>query len=152
MSKTAATLLVGLLALAEGRSNDMDYLREADREDMMDMIEPEMLDRIAQRLYAEDEEHMSAYDRLLDDKRKKMDYLNNIRPDLIPENREHHQERHHEAEEADRHHNDHVQDRDGGQTNEIGDLLKRTDRTHEKLARQKAKNEEDKHYALMEKE
>ena len=47
MSKTAATLLVGLLALAEGQSNDMDYLREANREDMLDQIEPEMLDRIA---------------------------------------------------------------------------------------------------------
>jgi hypothetical protein len=55
MSKQAATLLVGLLALAEGRSNDMNYLREADREDMLNEISPEMLDRIAYRLYAEDE-------------------------------------------------------------------------------------------------
>ena len=89
MSKTAATsLLVGLLAIAEGRSNDMAYLNElANREDMLDQVEPQMLDRIAQRLYADSEENMSAYDRLLNDKRKKMDYLNNIRPDLIP-NRE----------------------------------------------------------------
>ena len=55
MSKQAATMLVGLLALAEGRSNDMNYLREANREDMMDQIDPVLLDRIAQRLYAEDE-------------------------------------------------------------------------------------------------
>ena len=83
MSKQAATLLVGLLALAEGRSDEFNMLREADREDVFDEVHPELLDRIAHRLYAEDEEHLSAYERLLkDDKRKKMDYLNGIRPDL----------------------------------------------------------------------
>lgn len=88
-------MLVGLLALAEGRSDDREMLREADREDVLHAIEPEMLDRIAYRLYAEDEEHLSAYERLLkDDKRKKMDYLNNIRPDLVD-----HQPRHSEAPE-----------------------------------------------------
>jgi len=100
MSKQAATLLMGLLALAEGRSNDMNYLSEANREDVLDEISPEMLDRIAYRLYAEEEEHLSAYERLLkDDKRRKMDYLNNIRPDLLPQERE-------EREPA-RHHEDH---------------------------------------------
>ena len=80
MSKQAATLLVGLLALAEGRSDDRNMLREADREDVLREVDPEMLDRIAHRLYAEDEEHLSAYERLLkDDKRKKIDYLNNKR-------------------------------------------------------------------------
>ena len=54
MSKLSATLLVGLLALAEGRSDDVNYLREADREDVLNEISPEMLDKIAYRLYAED--------------------------------------------------------------------------------------------------
>ena len=106
MSKQAATLLVGLLALAEGRSNDMNYLREADREDMLNEISPEMLDKIAYRLYAEDVEHLSAYERLIkDDKRRKMDYLNNIRPDLaVPEHRE---RLHEEGKVPTSHHNDH---------------------------------------------
>jgi hypothetical protein len=42
------------LALAEGRSDDTNYLREADREDVLNEISPEMLDKIAYRLYAED--------------------------------------------------------------------------------------------------
>lgn len=85
-------MLVGLLALAEGRSDDRTMLREADREDVLREVEPEMLDRIAHRLYADDEEHLSAYERLLkDDKRKKMDYLNNIKPELAkPFHEEHH--------------------------------------------------------------
>ena len=127
MSKQAATLLMGLLALAEGRSNDMNYLSEANREDVLDEISPEMLDRIAYRLYAEEEEHLSAYERLLkDDKRRKMDYLNNIRPDLLPQERE-------EREPA-RHHEDHVQEH-RNDLDRMDDVLRRTDRTHEKLAR-----------------
>ena len=98
MSKTAATLLVGLLALAEGRSNNMNYLRDADDEDVLEQLHPDVLDRIAHRLYADDEEHLSAYERLLkDDKRRKMEYLNNIRPDVLPER---HQDRHYEEEPA----------------------------------------------------
>ena len=88
-------MLVGLLSLAEGRSDDINMLREADREDVLREIDPEMLDRIAHRLYAEDEENLSAYERLLkDDKRRKMDYLNNIKPDLAQplHAEEHHRE------------------------------------------------------------
>ena len=77
-------MIVGLLAFAEGRSDDRDMLREANRDDVLREVEPEMLDRIAYRLYAADDENLSAYERLLkDDKRKKMDYLNNVRPDLV---------------------------------------------------------------------
>ena len=48
-----ATLIVGLLALAEGRSEDRDMLHEANnREDVLEMVSPEMLDKIAHRLYA----------------------------------------------------------------------------------------------------
>ena len=80
-------MIVGLLAFAEGRSDDREMLREANREDVLHEIEPEMLDRIAYRLYAVDSEYLSAYERLLkDDKRKKMEYLNNIRPDVVPQN------------------------------------------------------------------
>ena len=83
MSKQVATLLVGLLAMAEGRTNDRTMLNEANREDVLNEIDHEMLDKIAQRLYAEEPENLSAYERLVkDDKRKKMEYLNNIRPDL----------------------------------------------------------------------
>ena len=83
MSKQAATLLLGLLAMAEGRSDDRNMLREADREDVLHQVETQTLDRIAHRLYADDHEQLSAYERLLkDDKRKKMDYLNNIKPEL----------------------------------------------------------------------
>ena len=92
MSSKVATLIVGLLAIAEGRSDDRNLLREANVDDVLDVISPEMLDRIAKKLYAEDDENMSAYERLLkSDKRRKMDYLNNIRPDLIHEDRERHQ-------------------------------------------------------------
>ena len=98
-------MLVGLLALAEGRSDDRNMLREADREDVLREVEPEMLDRIAHRLYAEDEEHLSAYERLLkDDKRKKMDYLNNIKPDLTKPLQE---ERHGVDDELAHDHQDH---------------------------------------------
>lgn len=78
--------MIGLLAFAEGRSDDRDMLREAtNREDVLHQVDTELLDRIAHRLYADDQEHLSAYERLLaDDKRKKMDYLNNIKPDLTP--------------------------------------------------------------------
>ena len=83
MSKQVATLLVGLLAMAEGRTNDRTMLNEANREDVLNEIDHTMLDKIAHRLYAEEPEHLSAYERLVkDDKRKKMEYLNNIRPDL----------------------------------------------------------------------
>ena len=76
-------MLVGLLAMAEGRSDDRNMLREADREDVLHQVDTETLDRIAHRLYADDHENLSAYERLLkDDKRKKMDYLNNIQPEL----------------------------------------------------------------------
>ena len=80
----AALLIGGLLALAEGRSDDRSMLGEAaDREDVLNEISPDILDKIAYRLYAEDEKNLSAYERLLkDDKRKKMDYLNTIRPEF----------------------------------------------------------------------
>ena len=69
--------------MAEGRSDDRNMLREADREDVLHQVDTETLDRIAHRLYADDYEQLSAYERLLkDDKRKKMDYLNNIKPEL----------------------------------------------------------------------
>ena len=56
MSKQAATLLLGLLAMAEGRSDDRNMLREADREDVLNQVETQTLDRIAYRLYADDHE------------------------------------------------------------------------------------------------
>ena len=107
MSKQAATLIVGLLALAEGRSDDRNHLREADREDVLREVDSEMLDRIAHRLYADDEEGLSAYERLLkDDKRKKMDYLNNIKPEMAnPHHAERVQEELHAA--AEEHHDEH---------------------------------------------
>ena len=85
MSSKVATLVVGLLAIAEGRSSDRNMLREANTDEVLNVISPELLDRVAQQLYAEDQANLSAYERLMaNDKRKKMDYLNNIRPDLIP--------------------------------------------------------------------
>ena len=76
MSKQAATLLVGLLALAEGRSDDRNMLREADREDVLHQVDTETLDRIAHRLFSESHEHLSHYDHLQkEDKRQKMEYL-----------------------------------------------------------------------------
>jgi hypothetical protein len=90
MSSKVATLVVGLLAIAEGRSSDRETLREANTEEVLNLISPELLDRVAQNLYADDTANLSAYERLMqNDKRKKMDYLNNIRPDLIPVEREH---------------------------------------------------------------
>ena len=86
MSKQVAALLIGgLLALAEGRSDDRSMLGEAaGREDVLNEISPEMLDKIAHRLYADDEKNLSAYERLLkDDKRKKMDYLSTIKPEFV---------------------------------------------------------------------
>ena len=60
-------------------------LKEANTPAVLDVISPELLDRVAYHLYADDEANLSAYERLMaNDKRKKMDYLNNIRPDLIP--------------------------------------------------------------------
>ena len=138
MSSKVATLIVGLLAIAEGRSDDRNLLREANVDDVLDVISPEMLDRIAKKLYAEDDENMSAYERLLkSDKRRKMDYLNNIRPDLIHEDRERHQA----AEEEHiplRHADDHVQDHyyDRGYSNEtptaeqLDRTFRRTEDTH----------------------
>ena len=85
MSKQVAALLIGgLLALAEGRSDDQSMLGEAaGREDVLNEISPDMLDKIAHRLYADDEKNLSAYERLLkDDKRKKMDYLSTIKPEF----------------------------------------------------------------------
>jgi len=85
MSTKVATLVVSLLAMAEGRNSDRNVLRDANTEEVLDVISPELLDRVAYHLYADDEAHLSAYERLMaSDKRKKMDYLNNIRPDLIP--------------------------------------------------------------------
>ena len=104
MSSRVATLLVGLLAIAEGRSNDRQTLQEANIDEVLDVISPVMLDRIAQRLYADDQAHLSAYERLLqNDKRKKMEYLNNIRPDLVPQQPEVQPA----SEAPERHHNDH---------------------------------------------
>ena len=86
MSSKVATLVVGLLAIAEGRSTDRNMLREANNDDVLNVISPELLDRVAKQLYADDQANLSAYERLMaNDKRKKMDYLNNIRPDLTPE-------------------------------------------------------------------
>jgi hypothetical protein len=80
MSKKTASLLVGLLAIAEGHSEDRNLLSEANRDDVLNVISPELLDNIAKRLYAEDDSQLSAYERLLkDDKKRKMDYLNNVR-------------------------------------------------------------------------
>lgn len=71
--------------MAEGQSNDRNVLREANTDEVLNVISPELIDRVAHHLYADDEAHLSAYERLMaSDKRKKMDYLNNIRPDLIP--------------------------------------------------------------------
>ena len=107
MSKQVATLLVGLLAMAEGRTSDRTMLNEANREDVLSEIDHEMLDKIAQRLYAEEPENLSAYERLVkDDKRKKMEYLNNIRPDL-GESEPHHTEE--VAPVREHHSEDHVQ-------------------------------------------
>ena len=79
MSKKTASLLVGLLAIAEGQSTDRNTLSEANREDVLNVISPELLDSIAKRLYSQDSQEMSAYERLVQaDKQRKMDYLNNV--------------------------------------------------------------------------
>ena len=158
-------MLVGLLAMAEGRSTDRNMLREADRDDVLEQIEHETLDRIAHRLYADDQEHLSAYERLLkDDKRKKMDYLNNIRPDLIEREQLHLAEEHeHEAElhEPARHpEKDHVQDRVRHAaaneamptTGQLADALRRTEQTHEKLSKRRELAEDERQYSLQERE
>ena len=138
MSSRVATLVVGLLAIAEGRSNDREILREANTDEVLDYISPQMLDRIAHRLYAEDSSEMSAYERLLqEDKRRKMDYLNNIRPDTVPEanyapvaNDAHHVPIHH----AD----DHVRRNDMPATAEnIERALRRTEHIDERLTQQR---------------
>ena len=82
MSKTAG-LLVGLLAIAEGQSTDRNLLSEANTEAVLNVISPELLDSIAKRLYTEDSNEMSAYERLVkEDKQRKMDYLNTVRRDI----------------------------------------------------------------------
>jgi hypothetical protein len=82
MSKKTASLLVGLLAIAEGQSSDRNLLSEANNADVLNVIAPELLDSIAKRLYSDAPEHLSAYERLIqDDKQRKMDYLNNVRRD-----------------------------------------------------------------------
>ena len=150
MSKQAATLLVGLLALAEGRSDEFNMLREADREDVFDEVHPELLDRIAHRLYAEDEEHLSAYERLLkDDKRKKMDYLNGIRPDLHAKALEQEAERQQKEHVPATHHEgmDHVQDARAHRRNQIDDnpagIEKYGDDVHRQHHRSHYANNED---------
>jgi len=40
MSSKVTTLLVGLLAFAEGRTNDTEMLREANADDVIEMISP----------------------------------------------------------------------------------------------------------------
>ena len=124
------------MAFAEGRSDDIHYLRDGNREDVLEELDHETIDRIAHRLYAEESEHLSAYERLLkDDKRKKMEYLNNIRPDIIPNNREsHHREEAHK--DLSYHGEDHVQDGHRRYSNEatpvdqLDQMLRRTDETH----------------------
>lgn len=65
MSKKTASLLLGLLAIAEGQSDDRNLLSEANREDVLNYISPELLDNIAKRLYTDDTDNMSAYEKLL---------------------------------------------------------------------------------------
>ena len=67
MSKKTASLLVGLLAIAEGQSSDRNLLAEANRDEVLNLISPELLDSVAKRLYAEEPENLSAYERLLKD-------------------------------------------------------------------------------------
>ena len=47
-------MVVGLLAIAEGRSTDRNMLREANNDEVLNVISPELLDRVAKQLYAED--------------------------------------------------------------------------------------------------
>ena len=77
MSSKVATLVVSLLAIAEGRSTDREVLREANSDEVLNVISPELLDRVAQQLYVDDVAHLSEYERLShQDKHRKMDYLN----------------------------------------------------------------------------
>ena len=77
MSSKVATLVVSLLAIAEGRSTDREALREANSDEVLNVISPELLDRVAQQLYVDDVAHLSEYERLShQDKHRKMDYLN----------------------------------------------------------------------------
>ena len=110
----------------------------ADREDVLNEISPDMLDKIAHRLYAEDEKNLSAYERLLkDDKRKKMDYLNTIRPEFAYNTED---------------------DKNRDQSNELElstaeqmeEQLRKTDAIHEKLTQQRDQAESDRQYTLME--
>ena len=48
MSSKVATLVVSLLAIAEGRSTDREALREANTDEVLNVISPELLDRVAQ--------------------------------------------------------------------------------------------------------
>ena len=52
MSKKTASLLVGLLAIADGQSTDRNLLAEANRDEVLNLISPELLDKVAQRLYS----------------------------------------------------------------------------------------------------
>jgi len=53
------------------------------REDVLNEISPDMLDKIAYRFHADNEKNLSAYERLLkDEKRKKMDYLRTQKPEV----------------------------------------------------------------------
>ena len=58
-----ATLILGLLAMAEGRSDDREMLLEAaGRDDVLEMVSPEMIDKIAHHMYAGQEEHLNGYE------------------------------------------------------------------------------------------
>jgi hypothetical protein len=73
---------LGLLAIAEGQSDDRNLLSEANREDVLNYISPELLDNIAKRLYTKEPEQMSAYEKLVQgDKQRKMDYLSQFKKD-----------------------------------------------------------------------
>ena len=147
MSSKVATLVVGLLAIAEGRSTDRNMLREANNDEVLNVISPELLDRVAKQLYAEDQANLSAYERLMaNDKRKKMDYLNNIRPDLIPESNDPVIE---ENRAPLRPADDHVQDNRSSRPvknqmpnqEQIEEVLRHADETHEMLTKHKAESE-----------
>ena len=56
---------MSILAIAEGRSNDREILREANTDEVLDVISPELLDRVAHQLYADDARNLSAYESLL---------------------------------------------------------------------------------------
>ena len=90
MSSKVATLVLSLLAIAEGQSTDREVLREANSDEVLNMVSPELLDRVAQQLYADDHAHLSEYERLMHhDKRSKMNYLNDARPEDHVQRRRH---------------------------------------------------------------